>query len=96
MADLILTPEEEKAESFLDWDDASLGRAIKAGLFTLQDSADNTEKLIAYTAAMVFTTMLAKQNADILSLNIQDTTWREIPQGDFLITVHRIPKTRPN
>lgn len=92
MAELITTPEEDAAASFLDWDDVSLGRAIKMGMFRLQEEATGSNRMIGMAAAMVLISLAHVTNAGDLSITLTGVTHKGVPDGDWKLTLERIRK----
>lgn len=64
MAELVTTEEEEAAFSFLDWDDESLGKAVKAAAITIRNGFDRAKKdeaqLTIFSAAVLIINQLKK------------------------------------
>lgn len=46
MVELITTPEEEAASSYLDWDDEALGKLVKAIALTIDDINGKMQRLM--------------------------------------------------
>lgn len=90
MAELITTEEEKASTNFLNWDDASLGRAVKAGMFQLKDNAESGNKLIATSAAMVLISLAHSSNADSLTLKLEGVTHKDKPDGDWKLSLKKL------
>ena len=57
MADLILSKAEKAAPSYMDWDDASLGRAVRALISNIESSgkeADTKQEMLRLGASSAF------------------------------------------
>lgn len=92
MADLILTEAEKAAESYLDWDDAALGRFTKYIAATIEkhkDDADGLHRVTAASAAMLLVASCVDANAGSLMLKLEGHTHGDVLTGDWLITVKK-------
>lgn len=49
MAELVLTEKEKADNSYLDWDDAALGKACKKAMLEIQQATDDSEKWTIYS-----------------------------------------------
>lgn len=91
--ELILTQEENDASSYLDMDDASLGRYTKylaKVLEDLKDDADGFHKVTAASAGLLMVSACFDANADKLSLTLTGHSHKGIETGDWKITVEKI------
>ena len=95
MSEFIPTQEEKDALSYLDWDDAALGRFTKHVACTLdkiRDDAEGLHRVMTAAAAMALIGATVEANADRLELNLDSHTHEGVPTGDWKITVERIRK----
>lgn len=86
------TKEEKAALSYLDWDDAALGRFTKHVACTLEKLRKDDEGLRKVSAAacgMILIGMAFDSNAETLNLTLEGHARKEIPTGDWKITVRR-------
>jgi hypothetical protein len=90
MAELILTDEEKASNSYLDWDDAALGKLTKKVALTIRDGrADDKLPIIANAAAMMLVGMAHDSNAETFTLTLGGCTHHGEPVGDWKVTVKR-------
>ncbi len=89
MAELILTQEEKDALSYLDWDDASLGRLVKE-LGTNTQIADDKTMVITTTLAMALCSYIVTVNAGTARYEFTGLSHKDEPLGDFVLTVERV------
>lgn len=89
MAELILTPE-EKEKSFLDWDDESLGRAVKYVAAMLDDRKDGGRSLAATAAGYFLISRSVEANSVSSTLLIQGLKDREKSLGDWKIIMQKV------
>lgn len=89
----------EQQENYLEWDDATLGRGVKAIAKSIEDKKG--DKALACTAcATLLACMAAEQNAEISVFNLSGVRDGGKQVGDWKITVRnmaskvvgRIPK----
>lgn len=92
MAELITTEEEKAAASYLDWDDAALGRMVKYTALTLEKSAKDAEgfrKIVIASCAMLLVSAAFDANAATLTQELKGHTHAGVPTGDWSVTVKR-------
>lgn len=94
MAELITTPEEDASTNFMQWDDASLGRAVKAGTFHLLDNASSGNRMAATSATMVLISLAHASNAAELKIKVEDVTHKGNPDGDWELVLTRKKRVR--
>lgn len=88
MAELVLTDEEKKTATYLEWDDAALGRACKKIALLFND--DNGKRAMKHTGAAVFLISEAvASNATTTTIELEGATDPE-PLGDWRVTLERI------
>jgi hypothetical protein len=89
MAELIMTDEEKHSKKFLEWDDASLGRAVKMVALICDD--DNGKDAIKATGAAVFLISEAiRSGATELTIDLKGASNSEKNLGDWKITMEKI------
>lgn len=93
MAELITTDEEKAAKSYLDWDDASIGRLVRYGAAHLRAEAKKDEaegNLIRGHSALIYLIeqMLAV-NAETTTMTVKDLRIGKKVLGDFKLTLER-------
>jgi len=87
MAKLILTEEEKEAQSFLDWDDASLGKFVKNGAVRMKEEADGSKKPIYVSAILVLLGLMKDSDATELTEEVKGFTYKGESVGDFTLTI---------
>ncbi len=86
MAELILTEEEKRSATFLEWDDVSLGRAVKAVAEICND--DHGKHALKATGAAVFLVSEAvRSGATELIVNLEGATDGSCDLGNWKITI---------
>ena len=88
MAELILTEAEKNSGSYLDWDDASLGMAVKALALKICD--ERGEESLSMTACATMLACSVPEDAAGLSFRLDDVTEGDKSFGNFDILVTRI------
>lgn len=87
MAELILTDHEKQTATYLEWDDAALGRACKKIALLFND--DDGKRAMKHTEAAVFLISEAvASNATETTIELEDATDPE-PLGNWRITLER-------
>lgn len=92
MATFEPTQAEKDAATYLDWDDAELGKFCKNVALTLdrlKDDAEGLHKVTAASCAMMLVRSCVDINASTLSLKLDGYTHKNEPGGDWTITVKR-------
>jgi hypothetical protein len=89
MVQLITTPEEEAAATYLEWDDASLGKLVKAAALTLEDSAGRDAIQRTACCARILAAMLAADSDDT-TITIKGLTRKGKPLGDWEVRAVRV------
>lgn len=88
------TEEEKAASTYLEWDDAELGKFAKYCALELQKNSRDAEglhRVAAASAAMLLVGACVDANAADLELKIGGHTRHGRPTGDWLVTVKRRP-----
>lgn len=96
MAKLILTDAEKAANSWLDLDDANLGKVLKATALKLKAHANDQSRLWFVSAAMLLCSMADDSNADRFSQTIKGFSNHGKLAGDWRVIVRRIAKFSGN
>jgi hypothetical protein len=91
VSELILTDEEKASATFLEWDDASIGRAVKKFALTIKD-AKGGDSIKSTAGALTLVTLASDAGAETTTIKLEGVTDGENPIGDWLITVKRIEK----
>jgi hypothetical protein len=87
MANLILTESEKRCGSYMEWDDASLGRLVKYAATIINDeSGDRATRLTA--AALTMIDAAAEVGSERTDFEITGVSSPE-PMGDWVVSVHR-------
>lgn len=89
MAELILTQEEKDALSYLDWDDASLGRAVKKLAVNTQIESDRKVVMVS-SLAMALCGLMVETNAGTATYEFKGLAQGDKTLGDFIFTVQRV------
>lgn len=95
MAELILTPEEQAAATWMELDDATIGKLVKQTALQLNDTADRSADQAAvwwWSAAIMMVGATADTNADTFTQTINGYSQNGQVVGDFKITVEKLPE----
>lgn len=90
MAKLILTEAEKAAHSWLDLDDASLGKLVKASAVMIADNDDNRKNVYAVTCAIMLASLAHQANADNLTIDCNGVTRKGEKIGNWKVTAQCI------
>lgn len=93
MAELIITDAERATKTYLEWDDASIGRAVKKLATTVAD--DNGLKSIEwFAAALLLVNFAVEANAEHSEHEIKGVTLDngERAVGDWIVRLDRVDK----
>ena len=101
MAKLITTQKEKDAVSFLDWDDAALGKMCKQIALILRRKRqkqfvkgkvdDNLDACINAADGMFLIGNMVEMNAATMNLKFGDFTHNGKPAGDWELIVRQLP-----
>jgi hypothetical protein len=94
MAELILTDEEKAAVSWLEWDDASLGKLIKYLSVHMGSDEQRKQLLYSQSAALHLIADAVKFGAETMRVEQKGVTKRGEPLGDWEVIVRRIDPDR--
>lgn len=94
MAELICTEEEKMAATYLEWDDAALGMAVKHLALTINDEFGGEAMRRAATALCCLTAQ-GSENCAAGSIELNGITdinedGEKVDLGDWLITIQRV------
>jgi len=89
MAKLILTKEERSTLTFLEWDDAAIGKAVKKLAMMFPDKDGGRESLPATAAGVVLISRAIDAGADTFTLKLEGASDTK-PLGDWLITIKQL------
>lgn len=90
MAQLILTDEEKAAATWMELDDATVGKVVKKTALGLMAKSDEQGRVWWFSAAMLLCGMANDANADKFSQELLGFTEGDTDCGDWLVTVQRI------
>lgn len=95
MAELILTEKEKSDPSYLDWDDAALGKLVKKAAIMLKDKYGQEASFCTTGALMIIGSML-RINATDTTITVEGFSISGVDAGDYKIVVERIrePKNK--
>lgn len=93
MAELVLTEAEKLATTYVEWDDASLGRAVKRMALAVNDEM-GTETINKAAMYLTTVTIMRKMNAETLRVQMKELVDGEIKLGDWDITVKLVQPGR--
>ena len=89
MAELILTKEDKDAATYLEWDDASIGRGVKKIALKIGDHKG--EDSIAWCAgAMALIARAIDSDSDKSVMTIEGLVSSGVRLGDWEVTVRRV------
>lgn len=92
MAEIILTEEEKSAVTWAELDDDSLGKVVKAGIFSIKKIAKEQDKMFFMAAAIILCSIAADSNADKLTQTLEGLKNNGQPLGDWKITIKKLTK----
>lgn len=94
MAELILTEEEEEKNSYLNWDDETLGKFVKKRAIELEDYyGENVTKRQA--AVVVLLSDIIKTETNMAVMEVEDVTRKGESLGQWRITFEKIDPDLP-
>lgn len=89
MAELIVTPEEEKAATYLEWDNESLGKLVKMIGLMLNDEYGKDAAWVTMAAHLLVDLSL-KTNSTNTKVNISGCSKDDKPVGDWEIRIRKV------
>lgn len=92
MAELILTEAEKAANTWLELDDATVGKLVKKTALGLKNHSEERGKVWYVSAVMLLLGMVADSNAEEFSTTINGFSDPAGYRGDFEINIkHKVP-----
>jgi hypothetical protein len=95
MAKLILTEAEKSALTWMELDDATLGKVVKKTALSLKEHSDEQQKIWWFAAAMLLCGMAEDAKAAQLTHTIEGFSEKGVDRGDWRITVERLTPHSP-
>ena len=89
MAELILTEKEKADHSYLDWDNAALGKLVKAMAVKASDEY-GADTGMAVTGGLLLASMARDVNSEYTTFALEGTTDKGDLTGGYRITIERI------
>ena len=89
MAELILTEKEKADHSYLDWDDAAVGKLVKSLAVKASDEY-GANTAMGVTGGLLLASMARDANSEHTTFTLEGTTDKVKPTGDYRITIDRI------
>lgn len=90
--ELTLTDEEKAAATWLELDDAAVGRLVKYNCSLMAKLGDERDRIRHIAAALMLVKTASACNADELTQEINNCTDGDKELGDWEITVRRVRK----
>lgn len=93
MAELVITDEERATHTYLEWDDAAIGRGVKKLAMTVQDPKGD-KAIEWYAATLCLIAMAHDSNAETAEYTLDGVTVENgaKPIGDWKVTIQRTDK----
>ena len=90
MAELILTDKEKETKSWLDLDDESLGKFVKANIFQVLTHAKGELAIFTLSCATALCAIAVEANADKLELTVDNLKNKTNDFGNWKVSIKRI------
>lgn len=90
MAELILTDEERAKHSWLDLDDATIGKVVKRSALALEAAADKKQRLSFMTCAFMLCNLAHDSNAEHMTLSVSTLLFGDEQRGDWRVTIEKV------
>ena len=90
--ELILTDAEKAASTWVELDDAALGKAVKAMMCQIKITSDEQEKLMLFSASIILCSVAVEANADKLVQTIEGLTIKGQPFCNWKVTIKKQTK----
>jgi hypothetical protein len=90
MAELILSDDEKAAATWLELDDATVGKLVKKTALDLKEHAGEQGRVWWFSAAMLLVGMAEDSNAHDFSQEVRGFTRDGVSCGDWKVSVTRI------
>lgn len=94
MAELVLTEAEKAAKTWLELDDATVGKLVKSTTLKICDHSDEFGRIAFISAAILLCGGAAQANATNLVQEIKGLTLKGVDFGDWTITIRRVDEKR--
>lgn len=94
MAELILTEAEKEAATWLELDDATLGKLVKKQALAITAKSDDMERVTTLSAAMLLCGYAVEASAETATHNLRGFTKAGAEFGDWQVTVEKLPDTQ--
>lgn len=88
--ELILTDAEKKSATWLELDNESIGKLVKASALKIREHDTQYDILACYSASIILCSMAADANADTFSTEIDNLTIRGESFGKWQITIKKL------
>lgn len=85
--ELILTESEKAAATWLELDDESVGKLVKATMFKIKQFSDESEKIYLWSAALMLCSAVAETNAGKYEQTIEGLTVHDKPYGNWKLII---------
>lgn len=89
MAELIITDAEREANSYLDWDDASIGRAVKKLAVKIADMKGE-DSISTYAGIMLLLSKAVDSDAGSMTVTVNGLACKGVPLGDWEVVSRRL------
>lgn len=86
---LILTEAEKKAKIWLELDDESVGKMVKATAFKIKEHDTEDDKIAFWSAALILCGQAAEANADSYTTTMEGLTIHGKSFGTWEITIKK-------
>ena len=86
MAELILTEAEKRTINFLDWDDATLGKAVKKAAMIIGDT-EGRDALTVTAAAVFLVAEAVRSGSTKTTIELKGAWQGDVALGDWVITL---------
>ena len=87
--ELKMTDAEKKAATWLELDDESLGKVVKAMMFKLKTISEEQDKLFHLSAAIILCSSAVETNADKMNITVEGLTIKGESFGNWKVTIKR-------
>lgn len=88
MAELITTDEEKEKFSYLEWDNESIGKAVKETAISIEDY-EGGETVSYFAACLVFISEMIESDKEYINISLSDVEMDGKPLGDWNVVVER-------
>lgn len=88
--ELILTEAEKKAATWLELDDESVGKLVKATALKIAEKGGEEGKIWSWSAALILCSMASDSNCDTFTQTIEGLTSKGKSCGDWEIRIRKV------